>query len=112
MEPRRESRVLTTFRTSNDHERAVILGRQIEDVQLSVRSANNALAQVARQVDDLLEYQRVLEADIVSDPHERLVLVEALNAWAWQARTHSSADAEIAARLADRFSESGGSDHA
>jgi hypothetical protein len=64
---RREGAVLATFRTANDHERADILGRKIEDVQLSIRSANSALAQVARQVDDLLKYQQVLEAGTVPD---------------------------------------------
>lgn len=75
---RREGAVLATFRAADDRGRAVILGRKIENVQVSVRSAVTALDQVLRQVTELMEYQAVLEAGTVSDPDNSRVIRNAL----------------------------------
>lgn len=60
------------------HTVTLTLGRKIENVQLSVRSASTALAQVARQVDELLKYQQVLEAGTASDPDDRKIIRNAI----------------------------------
>jgi acetolactate synthase small subunit len=73
----REGTVLATFRAADDHRRAIILGRKIESVQISVCTAVTALHQVLRQVNELVEYQAVLEAG-VSDPGDRKVVRDAL----------------------------------
>ena len=100
---RREGAVFTTFRTADDHERAVILGRKIKDLQESVLGLIIALTQVSRQADDLLEYQQVLAQNPTLDDAGRRVLAEALSAYAWTNRTSDPTATAIADDLIKRF---------
>lgn len=99
----REGAVLRAFREANDQERAVILGRKIEKVQLSIRSADTALLKVRRQVDELLDYQAVLQQATVDEHEDLTVLCDALYAYVWAMRTSDRPAADRADRLAQMF---------
>jgi hypothetical protein len=104
---RREGAVLTTFRTANDQERVRILRLKLENLQLSIRSAKSALAQVERQADELTSYMDVLESDPQAEnlsSEDSARIARALWYYLRQAPMGMLGEEDDLARLLTRFS--------